>query len=266
MDEVIVITGASAGIGLACADRMHGQEWNVFGASRRGVSPGGWTPLAMDVDRDDSVASGFASLLARHDRIDAVVACAGWGLAGAVEHTPMADAHDQLETNFWGAVRVVQHALPVMRRQRRGRVILISSIGGIVAIPFQAFYSASKFALEGFGEALAYEVAPFNIQVTMVEPGNVQTEFTERRRDVEPPAGDQAYSSAVAKAIGTMAADEAAGVSPDRVAVVVQKALEARNPPRRVSVGKIDERVGIMAKRVMPFRLFERAAKGSLGV
>ena len=266
MNEVILITGASAGIGLACADRLHARGWNVFGASRRGVSPGGWTPLAMDVDHDDSVASGFGSLLARHDRIDAVVACAGWGLAGAVEQTPMADAHDQFETNFWGAVRVVQHALPVMRRQRRGRVILISSIGGIVAIPFQAFYSASKFALEGYGEALAYEVAPFNIQVTMVEPGNVCTEFTERRRDVEPPAGDQTYSSAVAKAIDTMAADEAAGVSPDRVAVVVQKALEARNPPRRVSVGKIDERIGIMAKRVMPYRMFERAARGSLGI
>ena len=100
----------------------------------------------------------------------------------------------------------------------------------------------------------------------MVEPGNVRTEFTERRRDVEPPAGDRTYSSAVAKAIDTMAADEAAGVSPDRVAVVVQKALEARNPPRRVSVGKIDERIGIMAKRVMPYRMFERAAKGSLGI
>ncbi|HUY66941.1 MAG TPA: SDR family oxidoreductase [Acidimicrobiales bacterium] len=266
MNEVVLVTGASAGIGLASADRMHDQGWNVFGASRRGISPGGWTPLAMDVDSDDSVATGFASLLARHHRIDAVVACAGWGLAGPAERTPMADAHDQLETNFWGAVRVVQHALPVMRRQRRGRLVLISSIGGIVAIPFQAFYSASKFALEGYGEALAYEVAPFNIQVTLVEPGNVRTEFTERRRDVGAPASDPAYSSAVAKAVGTMAADEAAGVAPDRVAVVVQRALEARNPPRRVSVGKIDERIGIMAKRVMPYRIFERAARRNLGV
>ena len=266
MNEVVLVTGASAGIGLACADRMHAQGWNVFGASRRGVSPGGWTPLAMDVDSDESVASNFSSLLARHRRIDAVVTCAGWGLAGAVEQTPIAAAHDQLETNFWGAVRVVQHALPVMRRQHRGRIVLISSIGGIVALPFQAFYSASKFALEGYGEALAHEVAPFNIRVTMVEPGNVRTEFTERRRDVEPPAGDRAYSAAVAKAIGTMAADEAAGVAPDRVAVVVQRAVEARNPPRRVSVGRVDERMGIMAQRVLPYRVFERAARRSLGV
>lgn len=264
--RVALITGASAGIGLACADRLCGQGWNVVGASRRGIAPGGWTPLAMDVDHDDSVASGFASLLAEHDRIDAVVACAGWGLAGAAEQTPMADAHDQLETNFWGAVRVVHAALPVMRRQRRGRIILISSIGGFVALPFQAFYSASKFAMEGYGEALAYEVAPFNIQVTMVEPGNVRTEFTERRRAVEAPSTDDAYSSAAAKAIGTMAADEANGVAPDRVAAVVQRVLEARHPPRRVSVGKFDERIGIMAKRLLPYRFFERAARGSLGV
>jgi NAD(P)-dependent dehydrogenase (short-subunit alcohol dehydrogenase family) len=266
MDEVVLITGASAGIGLACADRMHRRGWNVFGASRRGTSPGGWTPMVMDVDSDRSVAAGLASVLAEHHRIDAVVAGAGWGLAGAAEQTPVTDAHEQLETNFWGAVRVVQGALPIMRRQRRGRIILISSIGGVVAIPFQAFYSASKFALEGYGEALAYEIAPFNIQVTMVEPGNVRTEFTERRREVGAPGGDDAYSSAVAKAISTMAADEANGVPPDQVAAVVQRVLESRHPPRRVSVGKFDERIGIMAKRLMPYRLFERAAKGSLGV
>jgi NAD(P)-dependent dehydrogenase (short-subunit alcohol dehydrogenase family) len=266
MNEVILITGASAGIGQACADRMHARGWQVRGASRRGVSPGGWVPMVMDVDSDSSVDAGFTTLLAEHDRLDAVVACAGWGLAGAVEETPIADARDQLETNFWGAVRVVQRALPVMRRQRGGRIVLISSIGGIVALPFQAFYSASKFAMEGYGEALAYEVAPFGIHVTMVEPGNVRTEFTERRRDVEFPGSERAYSSAVAKAIDTMAADEADGVAPERVATAVQRALESRRPPRRISVGKLDERIGIMAKRLMPYRLFEQAAKGSLGV
>jgi len=163
-------------------------------------------------------------------------------------------------------VRVVQAALPVMRRQRGGRLVLISSIGGIVALPFQSFYSASKFAMEGYGESLAYEVAPFGIQVTLVEPGNVRTDFTRSRRDVAAPPGDDPYRQATARAVGKMIEDEANGVPPDDVAAVVQRALEARRPPRRMSVGKLDERIGIMGKRLLPYRLFEKAAKGSLGV
>ena len=266
MDDVILITGASAGIGQACAERLHRQGWKVFGASRRGTSPGGGTPMVMDVDSDASVASGFEALLGEQDRLDAVVACAGWGLAGPAEQTPIAEARDQMETNFWGAVRVVQHALPVMRRQRRGRIILISSIGGILGIPFQSFYTASKFAMEGYGEALAYEVAPFNIDVTLVEPGNVRTEFTQSRRDVHAPREDDAYGPAVAKALGTMIHDELNGVPPDDVAAAVQRVLESRHAPRRISVGKFDERFGIIGKRILPYRLFEKAAKGSLGV
>jgi len=266
MAKVVLITGASAGIGRACADRLHESGWTVAGASRRGSSTGGWTPMVMDVDRDESVRDGVATILAQHSRLDAVIACAGWGLAGAVELTPMADAKDQLETNFFGAVRVVREALPIMRRQGGGRIVLVSSIGGVIGIPFQAFYSASKFAMEGYGEALAYEVAPFGIQVTLVEPGNVRTDFTSSRRDVETGDADDVYGAAVTKAVSLMEKDEANGVEPDDVAIVVARVLTSRRPRRRVSVGKMDERVGIMGKRLLPYRFFERAAKGSLGV
>jgi NAD(P)-dependent dehydrogenase (short-subunit alcohol dehydrogenase family) len=135
-----------------------------------------------------------------------------------------------------------------------------------LGIPFQSFYSASKFAMEGYGESLAYEVAPFGIQVTLVEPGNVRTDFTRSRRDVAAPSGDDPYRQATARAVGKMIDDEANGVPPEDVAAVVQRALEARRPPRRLSVGKFDERIGIMGKRLLPYRLFEKAAKGSLGV
>jgi NAD(P)-dependent dehydrogenase (short-subunit alcohol dehydrogenase family) len=266
MGEVVLITGASSGIGQACADRLQARGWTVVGASRRGTGTGGWDAATMDVDSDESVASGLSGVVAEHGRLGAVVTCAGWGLAGAVEDTPLAEARQQLETNFWGTVRVVQGALPVMRRQGGGRVVLMSSIGGVVGIPFQAFYTASKFALEGYGEALSYEVARFGIEVTLVQPGNVRTGFTAARRDVVPAGGDTAYADAVARAVGKMAEDEAGGVDPDDVAAVVQRVLEARRPPRRASVGRLDERVGIIGKRLLPYRLFERAAKGSLGV
>jgi NAD(P)-dependent dehydrogenase (short-subunit alcohol dehydrogenase family) len=265
-DRIVLVTGASAGIGAAAANALHEHGWTVVGASRRGTASGGWTPMVMDVDDDRSVEAGVEDVVARHGRLDAVVACAGWGLAGAVEQTPIGQARQQVETNFWGTVRVVQSALPHMRRQGGGRLVLISSIGGIVGIPFQAFYSASKFALEGYAEALAYEVAPFGIDVTLVEPGNVRTDFTESRRDVVPPEGVDPYGAMVSRAVGLMERDEANGVPPGDVATVIVRALNSDRPRRRVSVGKMGERVGIIAKRVLPYRIFERAAKGSLGV
>lgn len=266
MAKVVLITGASAGIGAACADHLHAAGWVVVGASRRGTSSGRWEGLVMDVDNDDSVRAGVAEVLERHGRIDAVVASAGWGVAGAVEDTSVDEAKAQMETNFWGATRVVQRVLPAMRAQGGGNIVLVSSIGGVLAIPFQAFYSASKYALEGLGEALAYEVAPFGIEVTLVEPGNVRTDFTANRKMAVASADDAVYKSALDTAVGVMERDEANGVPPSDVAVVVGKVLAARHAPRRVSVGKAGERVGILAKRLLPHRVFEAAAKSSLGV
>jgi NAD(P)-dependent dehydrogenase (short-subunit alcohol dehydrogenase family) len=263
---VVLVTGASAGIGRATADRLARDGWTVIGASRRGTGGDGWSGAVMDVDDDASVVDGVAGTVAAHGRLDAVVACAGWGLAGPVERTPLAEARAQLETNFFGAVRTVGAALPHLRRAPSGRIVLMSSIGGILGIPFQAFYSASKFALEGYGEALAYEVAPFGVHVTLVEPGNVRTEFTAARRTVDPGDDSDPYAAAAAKAITTMERDEEGGVDPDRVAVAVARTLAARRPPRRLSVGKLDERVGVAGKRLLPYRLFEAAARGSLGV
>ncbi len=264
MARTVLVTGASAGIGRACCDRLAADGWSVTGASRRGTGGEGWAPVVMDVDDDASVDRGVGALAAGSGGLDAVVACAGWGLAGPVEETPLDEARAQLETNFFGAVRVVQAALSHLRT-RRGRIVLVSSIGGVVAIPFQAFYSASKFALEGYGEALAYEVAPFEVAVTLVQPGNVRTDFTAARREVGS-GEDSPYRATARRAIDLMARDEAKGVAPDDVAAAVARVLAARRPPRRVSVGKLDERVGIWAKRAMPYRLFERAARSSLGV
>jgi NAD(P)-dependent dehydrogenase (short-subunit alcohol dehydrogenase family) len=262
----VLVTGASAGIGRAVADRLHAAGWTVTGASRRGTATAGWTGLVMDVDDDDSVRSGVTAVLERKGGIDALVAAAGWRLAGAVESSSVQEAKAQIETNFWGCVRVVQQVLPAMRQQGGGRILLVSSIGGAIGIPFQAFYSASKFALEGFGESLAYEVAPFGIEVTLVQPGNVKTDFTDSRRMASAAHDDQVYGQAAAKAISRMERDERNGVPADQAAAVVEKVLEARRPPRRVSVGKAGERAGLYAKRLLPFRAFESSARSSLGV
>jgi NAD(P)-dependent dehydrogenase (short-subunit alcohol dehydrogenase family) len=264
--RVALVTGASAGIGNACAERLAAAGWAVTGASRRGTGGTGWTGLVMDVDEDAAVQAGVADVVEREGKIDALVAAAGWGIAGSAEDTSIAEAKSQFETNFWGCVRVVQAVLPHMRTQRRGRIVLISSIGGVIGIPFQAYYSASKFALEGFAEALAYEVAPFGVHVTLVQPGNIATDFTAKRQFAEASQAGTVYASALKQAVGAMERDEANGAPAALVAATVQRVLEASRAPRRVSVGKAGERVGLIAKRLLPFRVFEAAAKGSLGV
>jgi NADP-dependent 3-hydroxy acid dehydrogenase YdfG len=146
---VVVFTGASAGIGLATADRLHMAGWPVVGASRRGTSPGTWQPLVMDVDNDASVASGIGGILAEHGRLDAVVARAGWGLAGSVEQSPIADAKDQVKTNIWRAVQVVRAALPTFRSFGGGWVVLVSSIGSVIGNPVPGLLQRLQVRLGG---------------------------------------------------------------------------------------------------------------------
>jgi NAD(P)-dependent dehydrogenase (short-subunit alcohol dehydrogenase family) len=264
--RVAIVTGASAGIGKSCADHLAAAGWAVTGASRRGTGGSNWTGVVMNVDDDAAVQSATANVISQHGRIDALVAAAGWGVAGAAECTDIATAKAQFETNFWGCVRAVQAVLPQMRAQRSGRIVLIGSIGGAIGIPFQAFYSASKFALEGLGESMAYEVAPFGLHVTIVQPGNIATDFTASRQFAGSGSAAAAYADAMTRAVTMMERDEVNGAPPAAVAATVQRVLEARRPPRRVSVGKAGERAGLVAKRLLPFRVFEAAARSSLGV
>jgi NAD(P)-dependent dehydrogenase (short-subunit alcohol dehydrogenase family) len=262
--KTILITGASAGIGRACAERLSREGHTVIGASRRFVSGVAWSTISMDVDDDASVANAVERLIAEHGGLDAVVTCAGWGLAGAIEQTPIDDARAQLETNFFGTVRVVRAALPSLRA-RRGRVILMSSIGGVIGLPFSGYYSASKFALEGWGEALAWEVKPYGVHVTLIEPGNFRTDFTKSRREVEV-TGEDPYLAARQKAISVMERDERNGANPTAVAALVDRVLNSSRPPRRATVGPVGERVGPLAKRLLPGRVFEAASASALGV
>ena len=142
--------------------------------------------------------------------------------------------------------------------------MIMSSIGGQIGIPYQSYYCASKFALEGWAESLAYEVAPFGVHVTLVQPGNFATDFTGSRRMVTADLGP--YRDATAHAVEVMERDERSGAHPKEVANLIAAQLESDRPRRRVSVGKLDERIGLAAKRALPHSWFERLAKDSLGV
>ena len=212
--------------------------------------------IPLDVTSDDSVAAAVRHVLDREGALDIVVNNAGFGIAGAVEDTSIGEAREQFDANFFGTMRVCRAALPVMRRQGGGCIVNISSIAGQVGIPFQALYSASKFAVEGFTEALRMEVAPFGIRVVLVEPGDFRTGFTGNRRFAAPGASD-AYRERQARAIGVMEHDETLGGTPEAVARLIHRIVTSRSPRLRYAVGPVSERLALLLKRFAPARLFE---------
>src|ERR1700729_80616 len=216
--RVVLVTGASSGIGLACATHLAAQGFRVYGTSRRpnAALQGAVTMLAADVTDDRSVEQAVAAVLNREQRLDILVNNAGMGIAGPVEDTSIEQAKSQLEVNFFGAFRVCRAVLPAMRSQRSGYIVNIGSIGGLVAIPYQAMYSASKFALEGFSESLRMEVRPFGIQVVIIEPGDHKSALTENRTKMS--GGTDAYSVSYQAALARTAHDEQNGPGPDQVA------------------------------------------------
>lgn len=253
--RVVLVTGASSGIGAAAAELLAARGHTVVGASRRATVPPGVDAVGIDVDDERSVAAGIDALLASHGRLDVVVNAAGYGLAGPVETTSLEEARAQLETNFWGTVRVSRAALPALRAAGEGLIVNVSSLAGVFAIPFQAYYTASKFALEGWSEALAYEVAPFGVAVTLVEPGNINSGFTEGRAEAAD-AGREPYTAAYGQAIANMTRDEREAVGPEVVAATIAKVVAARRPPWRITSGSAGERSTVLLRRFLPARAF----------
>src|SRR6266581_7937833 len=182
MSQTVLVTGASSGIGQATAQLLAQQGYNVFGTARKPAAAmsNGVTMVALDVRSDDSVRACVDRVLTQAGGIDVLINNAGYSLMGAAEETSVTEAKAQLETNFFGVVRMVNAVLPAMRKARRGKVINIGSLAGITAIPFGAFYTASKFAVEGYMEALWHELRPLGIHVTLIEPGFVRTPIGER--------------------------------------------------------------------------------------
>ena len=175
--KIALVTGASSGFGQLTAARLAASGYRVFGTSRKAQtsSAPGVEMLVLDVCSDESVQACVAELLQRAGRLDLLVNNAGQTHASLAEETDPAQARDVMETNFWGAVRVTNAVLPTMRKQRGGHIINVSSLAGLLGTPGQAFYSASKFALEGYSEALSIELQPFHIHVSLIEPGFFNT-------------------------------------------------------------------------------------------
>ncbi len=262
--KVVLVTGASSGIGAATALRLAHAGYRVYGTSRRGgPGQGGITMLSMDVCDPGSVAAAVNAVMDACGRIDALVNNAGFGLAGSVEDTGIEDLHRQLDANLFGALRVCQAVLPIMRAQGSGRIVQISSLAARIGVPFQGAYSASKAALARLSEALAIEVAPFNIEVVLIEPGDTRTNFTAARSWTGAALASGVYRERAHHAIAVMEKSEAAGRSADDVARLVEQALSAPKPRLCYVSATPLEHVLLFLHRVLPGRAFEAIMKST---
>ena len=261
--RIILITGASSGIGKTCAEYLADRKkFYIFGTSRKASIPpmksrDNLEMIKMDVTSDESVEKAINYIYGETKHIDIVVNAAGFGIAGAIEETSIEKAKEQLETNFFGIHRVCKKVLPMMREQKSGYIINISSIGGILGLPFQGFYSASKFAVEGLTEALRIETKPFGIHVVLIEPGDTKTSFTDRREKIASTNKDSPYNKYFEKTIKIVENDERNGVSPIAVAKLLEYIINSSHPKTRYRVGPLSQRFVASLKGKIPDRSIE---------
>jgi NAD(P)-dependent dehydrogenase (short-subunit alcohol dehydrogenase family) len=253
--KVVLVTGGSSGLGAAVVDRLTADGHRVYGTSRRPAEGSALVPL--DVTDDASVAACIEAVLAEAGGIDVLVNNAGYGIAGAVEETTLDEARAQLETNFFGAVRVTRAVLPTMRSQGSGRIITVTSFAALQALPYQPFYSASKWALEGFGEALRLELRGSGVDACTVLPGDFRTGFTEQR--VLTADRSEVHRERRDAVLRIYERDELAGADPALVGALVSRLVTARRIRPRYLVGKPSQRLAVNLKRVLPASAFEWA-------
>lgn len=256
-ERVALVTGASSGIGLATARALRRAGFRVFGTSRKPAADisDGITMLVCDVTNEASVRTLVETVLSQAGRIDLLVNNAGIGLLGGAEESSAKQATAIFEVNVFGVVRMTNAVLPVMRRQRAGRIINMSSILGLIPAPFNALYASTKHAIEGYSESLDHEVRTQGIRVVLVEPGVTRTSFEENITRPDQPL--PAYNAVRADAEKLMREIIDTGDAPEVVADVVVKAANAASPKRRYTAGKMAGQVRFL-RRFLPESLVDK--------
>ena len=255
---VILITGISSGFGLAMARQLSADGHSVYGTVRRDVEQlPGVHYLRVDVRDTVSVQAAVQAVLEAEGCIDVLINNAGMGIGGPVEFAPEEDVKLQMDTNFMGQVRFTQAVLPAMRRQGGGKILCFSSIGGVMGLPFQGFYSASKFAIEGFCEAMQIEVRQHGIQVILIEPGDFSTGFTASRIKQVTDEAAAAYPS-LRQSVSSFEKDEQTGLKPEYLARKVATIIRKKHPKFRYVIATFIQKLSIPLKRLLPARAFVR--------
>jgi short-subunit dehydrogenase len=262
---IAIITGATAGIGLAIAAALKKEGYTVYGTSRRpgGESQNGISMLACDVTSDDSVASVVAEVLRRSGRIDVLVNNAGFGLIAAAEESSIEQAEAIFEVNVFGLMRMTNHVLPVMRQQEGGRIINISSGLGFVPAPYSAIYGSTKHAVDGYSQSLDHEVRGFGIRVISIQPTFTRTSF--EKNMVNPDRPLAVYDAIRNSVIETSRKQLEKGDEPEVVAQVVLKAVQEPKPQLRYPAGPAARQIALM-RRIVPEGLFNSILRKQFGL
>jgi len=261
----VLVTGCSSGIGKAVCDYLATAGWRVYGGSRSLCVTSKWTHLPLDVTHDASIAQAVSTVLAREGRIDALVTAAGRSLMGALEDTTIDEAKQLFDINFFGTVSAVKAVLPIMRRQRAGKIALIGSIGGVIGLPYLSYYSATKFALNGLVEALRPEVSEYGVQVCVINPGDFRTNISINELHAVNSAPHSPYFGGHQRARDLYGTRIKQADPPLAVAKAVHQLLTRRTLPVRRVVGSSVERLGLVAKNLLSSRVFEHILKKNRG-
>lgn len=253
---IILITGISSGFGRAMAERLTADGHKVYGTHRKDVEQiPGVTYIKAEVTDNAQVEAAVQQVIEAEGRIDVFINNAGMGIGGPLEMSSLEDAVRQMDVNWMGMVRFLHFVLPQMRKQKSGKIICLSSIGGLIGLPYQGLYSASKYAIEGYCEALRLELRNFNITVTVVEPGDFATNFTAQRKSVATEAAAAAYPS-YARSLKGIEKDEMTGLKPEFLAARISKIVRSSRPPYSKIIATPLQKLSVIAKAILPKRLF----------
>ncbi len=268
MQKVVLITGASSGIGKSAALLLHKNNFIVYGAARRtelmkDLEEKGIQILSIDVTNEASMQAGVNAILEKEGRIDILVNNAGYGSYGAVEDVPLEEARRQFEVNIFGLARMTQLVLPSMRKNKYGKIINISSIAGKIYTPLGAWYHATKHALEGLSDSMRLELSEFGIDVVLIEPGGIKTDWGPiAAQHLKKTSGRGAYAqwaNKVADNLEKMYSDNSLP-SPEVIAKLILKASKARKPKTRYAAGYM-AKTSLLARKLISDRMFDVMVK-----
>lgn len=257
MSKVILVTGASSGLGEYLANFLSNEGYTVYGTSRSIQQEGrSFKTLKMDVCNTESVYNAIRTIIEKESKIDIVINNAGLGLASPFEHTSFEDIDRLFDTNVKGVIRVCQAVLPIMRSQRSGKIIQISSIASEFGLPYRGMYCASKAALERYTEALRMEVKKFGIQICLLQPGGIQTDINKNRM-VSPMPANSPYKDSFNKCYEIVNASVSKGYPLEPFGPVVKAIIESKNIKGKYRISKFTEKLSVLLKTLLPASIFE---------